>query len=64
MSDEEDVRYVKRQKTIHYGTLEQEMARQMRESAENKNGSSTASTTSAVKMTTNVPEYFDIDAEV
>lgn len=64
MSDEEDVRYVKRQKTIHYGTLEQEMARQMRESAENKNGSSAASTTSAVKMTTNVPEYFDIDAEV
>lgn len=60
MSDEDEVVYVKRQKTIHYGSLEETMIKQMR-----SEGTEIASTpTNERKMTENVPEYFDIDAEV
>lgn len=66
MSDEDEVVYVKKQKTIHYGSLEQAMLQQLRSEAAENNGSSatTTSSSSAVKMTDAVPEYFDIDAEV
>lgn len=60
MSDEDEVVYVKRQKTIHYGSLEETMVKQIRSEG------TEISTTPAPerKLTENVPEYFDIDAEV
>lgn len=64
MSDEEDVVYVKKQKTIHYGSLEEAMIKQLRSEAAETGSSATATTTNSAKLTDNVPEYFDIDAEV
>lgn len=63
MSDEEDeVVYVKKQKTIHYGSLEETMElrmKQIRSEAEN-------STVSAASVGSSqpIPEYFDIENEM
>lgn len=57
MSDDEEIVYVKKQKTIHYGSLESAMEERMRESRMEAESSGPSS--SSV-----VPEYFDIDAEV
>jgi hypothetical protein len=60
MSDDEEIVYVKKQKTIHYGSLEagmEERLKQLRNEAEN---SPAVNTSSAA----HVPEYFDIDLEM
>jgi U4/U6 small nuclear ribonucleoprotein PRP4 len=59
MSDEEEVVYVKRQKTIHYGSLEETMMKQLR-----SEGAEISNSGNERKITDIVPEYFDIDAEV
>lgn len=59
MSDDEEIVYVKKQKTIHYGSLESAMEERMRESRMEAESSGPSTSSSAV-----VPEYFDIDAEV
>lgn len=63
MSDDEDeVVYVKRQKTIHYGTLEETMENRMRHA---KNETTETSTTSnATSSNVQIPEYFDIESEM
>ena len=59
MSDDEEIVYVKKQKTIHYGSLEATMEERMNQSRmEVENSGPTASSNSII------PEYFDIDAEV
>lgn len=62
MSDDEEIHYVKKQKTIHYGSLEATMEdrlKQIRNETEStpveKNSSSSAA---------QIPEYFDIDLEM
>lgn len=61
MSDDDEFVYVKKQKTIHYGSLEQEMEKRLRSEVENSQPavSSTSATSSA-----KIPEYFDIDDEM
>ena len=62
MSDDEDeVVYVKRQKTIHYGTLEETMENRMRHA---KNETETSTTSNATSSNTQIPEYFDIEGEM
>jgi hypothetical protein len=58
MSDDEEIVYVKKQKTIHYGSLEATIEERMGQSRMEAE-SSGPSTSSGV-----IPEYFDIDAEV
>lgn len=59
MSDEEEVVYVKKLKTIHYGSLEETMENRLKnirnELAENNNSAS---------VNSQVPEYFDIENEM
>ncbi|CAG9806088.1 unnamed protein product [Chironomus riparius] len=61
MSDEDEVVYVKRQKTIHYGTLEETMENRMRHA---KNETETSTTSNATSSNTQIPEYFDIEGEI
>lgn len=57
MSDEEDeVVYVKKQKTIHYGSLEETMELRTRQTTNESENSSV--------NINNIPEYFDIDSEM
>lgn len=58
MSDDEEVFFVKRQKTIHYGSLEDTIeSRVKQKKTENENAAPEISQTQ-------VPEYFDIDDEM
>lgn len=62
MSDEEEMVYVKKQKTIHYGSLEETMEsrlKQIRSEAENATPAVQSSSGSS-----QIPEYFDIDLEM
>lgn len=59
MSDEDEIVYVKKQKTIHYGSLEQEMENRLRNEVESSQPVLTPSSSSG-----KVPEYFDIDEEM
>lgn len=64
MSDDDEIVYVKKQKTIHYGTLEATMEdrmKQIRSEAENAN---TPVINSSSNSAAQVPEYFDIDLEM
>lgn len=60
MSDEDEVVYVKRQKTIHYGSLEETMENRLRMEAEAVQPQVQASSGPSAK----IPEYFDIDLEM
>lgn len=60
MSDEDEVVYVKRQKTIHYGSLEETMENRLRLEAETAQPQLQSSSTTTAK----IPEYFDIDLEM
>lgn len=64
MSDDEDeVIYVKKQKTIHYGSLEETMEnrmKQIRSEAEN----ATPAVSTGGSSSTQIPEYFDIENEM
>lgn len=59
MSDEEEVVYVKRQKTIHYGSLEETMENRLKQMR-----SEIESSAPATQSNSQVPEYFDIDEEM
>lgn len=59
MDEDEETVFVKRQKTIHYGSLESTMQERMSQ-ARMEPESSGPSTSSGSA----VPEYFDVDAEV
>lgn len=60
MSDEEDeVVYVKRQKTIHYGSLEDTMESRNRHVKNEQEVSTNVPATN-----TTIPEYFDIETEM
>jgi hypothetical protein len=63
MSDEEDeIIYVKKQKTIHYGSLEETMEQRMkliRSEAENA-----TPVVPSTQPSAQIPEYFDIDSEM
>jgi hypothetical protein len=62
MSDDEDeVVYVKRQKTIHYGTLEETMENRIRHA---KNETETSTSSNVTSSNTQIPEYFDIEGEM
>lgn len=61
MSDEDEIVYVKKQKTIHYGSLEQEMENRLRSEVENSQPVVSSSSSNA---TSKIPEYFDIDEEM
>lgn len=62
MSDEEDMVYVKRQKTIHYGSLDETMEGRMKLlTREVDNSTAPAPVTTASAQ---IPEYFDIDLEM
>lgn len=60
MSEDEDTVFVKRQKTIHYGSLEETMDTQ------NKLARMDADNLPAIQATSahHIPEYFDINEEV
>ncbi len=60
MSDDEEVIYAKRQKTIHYGSLEETMENRLK-NVKNDLEIQSAPTAS---IKTDIPEYFDIDNEV
>lgn len=61
MSDDEDeIVYAKRQKTIHYGSLEETMENRVRQA---KNEPESTTTTNNAP-TTQIPEYFDIEGEM
>lgn len=61
MSDDENEHvYVKRQKTIHYGSLEAEMELRMKQIRKEAENAATETGTSSTK----VQEYFDIDLEM
>jgi hypothetical protein len=59
MSDEDEVIYVKRQKTIHYGSLEETMENRMKMMR-----TEVESSAPTIQSNSQVPEYFDIDEEV
>jgi hypothetical protein len=62
MSDDEDIVYVKKQKTIHYGSLETTMEdrmKQIRSEAESLPAVNSNNSSAAL-----IPEYFDIDLEM
>ncbi|KAG5682251.1 hypothetical protein PVAND_011615 [Polypedilum vanderplanki] len=65
MSDDEEVLYVKRQKTIHYGSLEETMENRVKH-ARIETESSNAVPTAASNSSNNsqLPEYFDIENEM
>jgi U4/U6 small nuclear ribonucleoprotein PRP4 len=60
MSDDEEIVYAKRQKTIHYGTLEETMEARMKILRNEPEVQSQP--TAPIKA--DIPEYFDIDTEV
>lgn len=62
MSDDEEVVYAKRQKTIHYGTLEETMQERMKHMREQDTTNNTPSTVTTGKA--DIPEYFDIENEM
>lgn len=64
MSDEDEIVYVKKQKTIHYGSLEQEMENRLRNEVENSQPVVPSSSSSAATLSAKIPEYFDIDEEM
>lgn len=64
MSDEDEIVYVKKQKTIHYGSLEQEMENRLRNEVENSQPVVPSSSSSAATSSAKIPEYFDIDEEM
>lgn len=61
MSDDEEVIYAKRQKTIRYGTLEETMEARMKIL---RNDPEIQSAPTAPISKADIPEYFDIDTEV
>lgn len=60
MSDDEEIVYVKKQKTIHYGSLEATMEDRMKQIRSETESSSPAVNSSSAQ----IPEYFDIDLEM
>lgn len=65
MSDDEEVIYAKRQKTIHYGTLEDTMLERMKHLRNDPEPSTAPSTTTtATTGKAEIPEYFDIENEM
>lgn len=56
-SDDEIV-YVKKQKTIHYGSLEESLESRLKQARNEAENSTPA------LQNSNVPEYFDIDLEM
>lgn len=60
MSDDEEIVYVKKQKTIHYGSLEATMEDRMKQIRSEAESSPAVNSTSAAQ----IPEYFDIDLEM
>lgn len=61
MSDDDEVIYAKRQKTIHYGSLEDTMEARMKIL---RNEPEIQSAPTASIKPADIPEYFDIDIEV
>lgn len=66
MSDDEEVIYAKRQKTIHYGTLEDTMLERMKHLRNDPEPSTAPSSTTTTATTgkAEIPEYFDIENEM
>lgn len=62
MSDDEEVIYAKRQKTIHYGTLEDTMLERAK-LMKNENSETSAPTSTTIGKA-DIPEYFDIENEM
>lgn len=60
MSDDEEIHYVKKQKTIHYGSLEATMEDRLKQ-IRNETESTPAQNFAPAA---HVPEYFDIDLEM
>lgn len=63
MSDDDEMVYVKKQKTIHYGTLEETMESRMK-LIRSEIESSTPATQTRETSLAQIPEYFDIDDEM
>lgn len=61
MSDEDEVVYVKRQKTIHYGQLEDSML-EVRKQQQRRIDESPA--TQVTQSNSQIPEYLDLDLEM
>lgn len=61
MSDEDEVVYVKRQKTIHYGTLEDSML-EARKQQQRRIDESPAN--QVTPGSSQIPEYLDLDLEM
>lgn len=62
MSDDEEIIYAKRQKTIHYGTLEETMEARLKNLRNDPEIQSAP--TAAILSKNDIPEYFDIESEV
>lgn len=60
MSDEDEVVYVKRQKTIHYGSLEDSMLEARKQQRRIEDVPATQVTPSSSQ----IPEYLDLDLEM
>lgn len=59
--DENEFVYVKKQKTIHYGSLEETMENRMRQIRSEAENSAPVVT---LTPSSQIPEYFDIDEEM
>lgn len=61
MSDDDEMVYVKRQKTIHYGSLDETIEGRMKLLAREVDNSTSAPVNTSSAQ---IPEYFDIDLEM
>lgn len=61
MSDDEEIVYVKKQKTIHYGSLEETMENRLKQL---RNDTENTSSDQKFQEKSQIPEYFDIDNEM
>jgi U4/U6 small nuclear ribonucleoprotein PRP4 len=61
MSDDDEVIYAKRQKTIHYGTLEETMEARMKHM---RNEPEAKEATAPLTTSITKEEYFDIEGEM
>lgn len=59
MSDDDEIMYVKKQKTIHYGSLEDTFEARLKQKRNDPGESNNPNTTATI-----VPEYIDIELEM
>lgn len=64
MSDEEEIQYVKKQKTIHYGSLETAERAKLVKNETGTNGESIADIVKETPQIHTSNDYFDIEEEV